>query len=243
MQISPSAEARNMPLHDWRDDRGWDSVHPVWLTELLYWVQPRLPAGFRAYLGSVPALTIDTPNRRPDLNVRSWSPAPGDDSGGTAVASEIKPDQESVATFTLDPQRAVHIDFHGQLIAAIEIISPRNKDRPAARDRYLGRYEGYLRQGVHLLLIDVLPRPEGFSFADALAANLGFEQPSCPAPCIVSYRVGEPVPEGTILALWRRPLQVNQPLPTVPLALDAQRNVLMDLEHTYREAARRAYLE
>src|SRR5207247_625198 len=139
----------------------------------------------------------------------------------TAETAGDDPDDEAVATFTLDPQRAVHIDLHGVLIAAIEIVSPRNKDRPAARDRYLGRYAGYLRQGVHLLLIDVLPRPEGLSFADALAANLGLSQPACPAPCAVSYRVGEPVPEGTVLALWRRPLRTGQPLPVVPLALGA----------------------
>ncbi len=23
-----------MPLHDWTDERGWDSVHPLWLTYL-----------------------------------------------------------------------------------------------------------------------------------------------------------------------------------------------------------------
>jgi len=59
----------------------------------------------------------------------------------------------------------------------------------------------------------------------------------------VSYRVGEPVPEGTLLALWRRPLLIGQPLPTVPLALDRQQNIMIDLEHTYHEAARRAYLD
>jgi hypothetical protein len=154
-----------------------------------------------------------------------------------------EPDLETVATFALDPMRAVHIDLHGQLIAAIEVVLPRNKDRPSARERYLGRYVGYLRQGVHLLLIDVLPRPAGFSFADALAGNLGFRQPACPAPCAVSYRVGEPVPEGTVLALWCRPLQVGQPLPEVPLALDAEQSIPINLDHTYREAARRAYLD
>src|SRR5262245_35611415 len=192
-----------MPLHDWRDDRGWDSVHLVWLAQLLDWVQPRLPAGYRAYLGGVPALTIDTPNGRPDLNVRQWAPPPAEPTA-TAPAEEGAPDQEAVATFTLDPQRAVHIDLDGRLIAAIEVVSPRNKDRPSARERYLGRYVGYLRQGVHLLLIDALPRPAGFSFVDALAGNLGFAQPPCPAPCAASYRVGEPVPEGTLLAVWRR---------------------------------------
>lgn len=34
-----------MPLHDWTEDRGWDSVHPLWLTYLIKWVQPRLPEG------------------------------------------------------------------------------------------------------------------------------------------------------------------------------------------------------
>jgi hypothetical protein len=231
-----------MSLHDWRDDRGWDSVHLVWLNQLLDWVQPRLPAGFRAYLGAVPALTIDTPNGRPDVSVREWSPSPADASGAGAEGT-TEPDQEAVATFTLDPQRAVHIDLHGQLVAAIELVSPRNKDRPSARERYLGRYVGYLHQGVNLLLIDVLPRPAGFSFADALAANLGFAQPPCPAPCAVSYRVGEPVPEGTLMAVWRRPLKVGQPMPTIQLALDTHQDIPIDLEHTYREAARRAYLD
>jgi hypothetical protein len=31
-----------MPLHDWTDERDWDSVHPLWLTYLLEYVQERL---------------------------------------------------------------------------------------------------------------------------------------------------------------------------------------------------------
>lgn len=230
-----------MPLHDWRDDRGWDGVHLVWLAQLLDWVQPRLPAGYRAYLGSVPALTIDTPNGKPDLSVRNWPSPP--EVAGTSAASALEPDQETVATFSLDPQQAVHVDLHGRLVAAMELVSPRNKDRPAARERYLGRYVGYLRQAVHLLLVDVLPRPAGFSFPDAIAGNLGISQPACPSPCAVSYRVGESVPEGTIVAQWRHVLQVGQKLPTIPLSLNARQQVPVDLEHTYQEAARRAYLE
>jgi hypothetical protein len=232
-----------MPLHDWNDDRGWDSVHLVWLAQLLDWIQPRLPSGYRAFLGSVPALTIDVPNGRPDMSVRQWSPGKSDGGSAPPAAAGGEPDEVAVATFTLDPQRAIHIDLHGLLIAVLELVSPRNKDRPAARERYLTRYAGYLRQGVHLLLIDVLPRPAGFSFADALAANLGLTQPRCPAPCAVSYEVGESVPEGTVLALWRRPLQVGQPLPVVPLSLGGKQRVPIDLEHTYYEAAKRAYLE
>lgn len=231
-----------MPLHDWKDERGWNNVHLIWLAQLLDWVQPRLPTGYRAYLGSVPALTIDTPDRA-DLSVRHWTSPSGASQQTSSLATSIEPDQEAVATFALDPQQALHIDLDGKLVAAVELVSPRNKDRPAARERYLGRYAAYLYQGVHLLLIDVLPRPSGFSFADAIASNLGISQPPCPAPCAASYRVGEAVPDGTLIALWCRPLQVGQPLPTIPLALNARQSIPVDLEFTYQEMARRAYLE
>jgi Protein of unknown function (DUF4058) len=229
-----------MPLHDWRDDRVWNSLRIVWQAQLLDWIQHRLPAGYRAYLGSVPALTIDVPNGRPDLSVRQWDSPPAPAGAGPVLP---EPDTEAVAVFELDPQTAVHIDLHGRLVAAIELVSPRNKDRPDARERYLSRYLGYIRQGVHLMLLDILPRPAGFSFADALAANLRFEQPPCPAPFAVSYRVGEPVPEGTLLGVWCRPLRVGDPLPALPLALTVRESILIDLEHTCREAARRVYLD
>lgn len=232
-----------MPLHDWSDDRGWDSLHIIWQAQLLDWIQPRLPEGYRAYLGAVPALTVDTPNGRPDLNVRNWTAPSPPVSPVTSTDITIEPDAEAVATLALDPLRAIHIDAHGRLVAAVELVSPRNKDRPESRERYTSRYLGYIHNAVHLLLVDVLPRPVGFSFADALATGLGIEQPLCPVPFAVSYRVGEPVPEGTLLARWVRPFHIGDPLPTIPLALNVHRSIIIDLEHTYREAARRVYLD
>src|SRR5260370_21511470 len=67
-------EEETMPLHDWTDDRGWDSVHQLWINALLFWAQERLPSGYRAYLGSVPGLSIGTEPDRPDRGVRSWQP-------------------------------------------------------------------------------------------------------------------------------------------------------------------------
>lgn len=234
-----------MPLHDWNDERGWDGVHLLWLAQLLDWVQPRLPPGFRAYVGSVPALTLEGNNGKPDVTVRGWR------SGGSetpsAPATALAPDRETVATFTLDPQWALHVDWHGQLIAAVEIVSPRNKDRIDSKARYARRYIGYLRQGIHLMLIDVFPRPAEFSFAEAISADLGLGEPTSPPPLAVSYRVGGPVPNdehmGTHISIWRRRLEVRQELPALPLALDDHQFVVIDLEQTYHQAARRVYLE
>jgi hypothetical protein len=197
-----------MPLHDWKDERGWDGVHHDWLTYLREWVRPRLPAGYRVYVGGVPGLTIDSGNGRPDVSVRGHGPDA--DETPKPATSVMEPDLKATVTVPLDPQRAVHVDFHGQLIAAIEVVSPRNKDRASSKETYTNRYLGYLRLGVHLMLIDVLPRPKDFTFAGAIAADLGLDLPATPAPFALSFRVGEPVPVGdemgSLLEVWRRQL-------------------------------------
>lgn len=234
-----------MPLHDWRHERGWDGVHLLWLAQLLDWIQPRLPSGFRAYVGSVPTLTLEASGGKPDVTVRGWREPEGTNAVG--VTATIAPDRETVAAFTPDPQRALHIDWHGQLISAIELVSPRNKDRRDAKARYAGRYLGYLRQGVHLLLVDVFPLPTGFSFADAISDDLGLGEPRLAPPFAVSYRVGTPVPQedtlGTPMAIWCRDLSAGRSLPELPLALDEETSVVIDLESTYAQAAKRAYLD
>jgi len=56
--------------------------------------------------------------------------------------------------------------------------------------------------------------------------------------------VGGPTPEGgQFLDGWYRSLAVGEPLPILPLALTAERSLLIDLERTYSEATHRAYLE
>ncbi len=106
---------------------------------------------------------------------------------------------------------------------------------------------GPLRQGVHLMLIDAFSQPTGFSFADAISADLGLGEPATPPPFANSYRVGGPVPRdeemGTRIEIWRRLLKAGEPLPELPLALDQDQVVVLDLETTYREAAKRVYLD
>jgi hypothetical protein len=221
-----------MPLHDWTDRLGWDGVHQSWNVELLRWIKPRLPEGYRAYLGTIPALTVGAPSQHADVHVRSWLPtleaatAPAAGAEACGAAGPEEPD-EQIAVIALEPQLAVQVTRDERLVAVVEVISPRNKDQPEARDAYRNRYIGYLLYGVHLLLVDVHRLPLSFSFADALAASLGITQPPCPAPPAISYRVGDPV---------------GASLPTVPLALTADLALPVGLEQTYMAAAADAYL-
>jgi hypothetical protein len=225
-----------MPLHDWATTSGWEGVHQVWMVEMLYWIKPRLPAGYRAYIGTTPTFAIDAPAEERPAPTEPEPPA-----AGPANPSE-EPDQE-IAVATLAADRALFVESQGRLIAAVELVSPRNKDRAAARAAYASAYVGYLLKGVHLLLVDVHRSPLRFSFADRIAQELQFEQPACPAPFEIAYRVGEPAPNGgRFLAIWRRPLALGSPLPPLRLPLSASEEVPVDLEGTYTRAAAAAYL-
>lgn len=237
-----------MPLHDWTERGGWDGMHHLWITELLRWVKPRLPQGYRAYIGTAPLLAVGAPGERPGVAVRQWHSEPRAQpetpNGSTAAEPiELEPDIE-IAVAAIDPGTALVVESQGRLVAAIELISPRNKDRPLARSAYVSRYLGYLLDGAHLLLVDVHRRPLDFSFADRIAEELQIEQPSCPPPLAVSYRVGEPAATGgRILAIWRRPLSIGEPFPVMPLPLNVDTAVSVDLEQTYSRAAEDAYVE
>ncbi|MGL4551184.1 MAG: DUF4058 family protein [Gemmataceae bacterium] len=226
-----------MPLHDWNEPRGWEGVHTYWLVELANWLRPRLPPPYRAYIGSTPALALEAVTERPDVAVRQWLPAP-------SSAFGAEPDVEVAAILELDPQTAIHINARGHLVAAIELVSPRNKDNPDERENYVARYRNYLIDGVHLLLIDVHRRPLTFSFANALNEAIGLVGPPTAPPQAVAYRIGEPAAKGgRLVAIWQRPLAVGQPLPAMPLPLTVHEAVEVDLEGTYRRAAEAAYLD
>jgi hypothetical protein len=234
-----------MPLHDWSDRTGWQGMGHIWITDLLRSIKPRLPVGYRAYIGSAPLLAVGAQVDRPDVGVRSWSSVEATGLQGSSVTETstepAEPDEE-IAVATLDRETAVYVERQGRLIEAVELISPRNKDRPIARSAYLARYLGYLLEGAHLAIIDVHRRPVGLSFADQIATELHLEQPSALPPMAVSYRVGEPAATGgRLLAVWRRPMTVGDTLPPIPLPLTSKQKVTLDLEQTYARAAEDTY--
>ncbi len=175
------------------------------------------------------------------MGVRQSPEPPGEPSPQTAANGAAEQPDEEIAVATLDPIKALYVEIGGRLVAAVELVSPRNKDRDVARARYTSRYAGYLLEGIHLLLVDVHRRPLNFSFADAIARELQMKQPACPPP--ISYRVGEPAASGgRLLSIWRRPLTVGERLPTMTLAINAAVTTSIDLEETYTRAAADAYL-
>src|SRR2546423_701278 len=112
-----------MPLHDWNTEAGWEGFHLLWITELLRWVKARLPAGYRAYLGTTPTLAVGPARvERPDLHVRR-EPADDPAAAGSTESAEADEPEIEVALATLDPQMAVCIERDGWLGSAVERVS------------------------------------------------------------------------------------------------------------------------
>lgn len=228
-----------MPLHDWDDEYGWEGMHHLWASEILRSLRSLLPPGYRVLIGTVPMVSVEPTSAKPDVSVTNGHAPPP-----SAPGAIREPDWEAaVTTATVENEAAVHVERGGRLVAAVELVSPRNKDRPSARELYANRYLTYLSAGAHLLLVDVHRRPINFGFSQLIAADLQADLPTLPAPSAFSYRVGAKAAfGGRTVAVWREPLAVGEPLPTMPLALTPDVAVNVDLDGTYTRAATDCYL-
>src|SRR5439155_5318006 len=126
-------------------------------------------------------------------------------------------------------------------VAVVELVSPRNKDRPAGRRAFATKCASYLAQGVSLIVIDIVTsrlanlHNEMMRLMEA-AADVDF--PADVALYAAAYR---PARRGELeeIDLWMRPLAVGAPLPTLPLRLTGDLFVAVDFEAAYQEACRR----
>jgi hypothetical protein len=126
-------------------------------------------------------------------------------------------------------------DGDPRLAAAVEFVSPRNKDRPRAREAFANKCADYLRRGCGLVVVDVVTTRRADLRRDLLE-TLGVEQQHAGPEALsaTSYRAvgGE---DGRVI-IWQAALDIGRPLPTLPLWISAETGVPLDLEASHRAA-------
>lgn len=164
----------------------------------------------------------------------------GSGNGGLATAVWAPP-QPSL-TIPLEPaaidafEVQVMRNFGGpKLRAAIELVSPANKDRPASRRAFAAKCAGYLRRNVSVIVIDIVTERGGNLHAELLQALEQKEGPYWESPTqlyAAAYRCLRE--NGTVrLEAWPRELAVGAPLPELPLWLEVDLSVPLRLEESY----------
>ena len=241
-----------MPLRDHfrpplDDQTSWDLFHGQWPAMIVVGLSGILPEGFFAgpqvHLGSTIEEDVATFGRSGGADA-SRSLGPGQE-GGLATAVWAPPEAAlSIATGPPDPDeyevRVFDARRGRRLVAAIELVSPGNKDRPETRRAFVAKCSGLIREGVCVVVVDIVTN-RGADFHAELMDHLGLAIPSSFTDLThlsaVAYRWIRRT-EGWSLKAWPHPLAIGQPLPTLPLWLASDLAVPLELEASYEETCR-----
>src|SRR5215475_3573454 len=141
------------PLHG---PRRWEGFHHAWATFIAQQLnQQTLPDGYFAEseISLGPEFEIDVATME----------LPGSVGGGkgsaTATWAPARPKITTKVNYAhLDSYEIkVYQDLGGaELRAAIELVSPRNKDRAGSRRTFAAKCAGYLKHGIGVVIVDVV---------------------------------------------------------------------------------------
>lgn len=125
-------------------------------------------------------------------------------------------------------------------MAAIELISPANKDRPESRRQFVAKCAELLRQHVSIVLVDLVTVRD-FNLYTEMLEWIGEEQESLNIDLQSTYAVSccwRPRGLKRWLESWNHPLTIGAPLPTLPLWLSDELAIPLDLEASYEQTCR-----
>ena len=231
-----------MPLRDHfrspvNDTHSWDEVHGGWPMEIVRILRSILPVGFRAgpniLLGSPFEVDVST------YDLDSRDPYAEFGGGGTAVLTALAP------TFTVEADLGEQDIYEVQiydtergrrLVAAIEIVSPSNKDRPETREAFIGKVASLLHNDICVSIVDLVTVRQANLYAEVLRL-LGRSDPNLPPTpphlYAVTLRGRKPPKRRPMLDAWFYPMAVGGPLPTLPIWLTPELRVMLPLESSY----------
>lgn len=222
------------------DDLPWEGVHSAWANAIAahlnrgilpsdYYAIPQIKRGSQ--------IEIDVATLR-----HEGSPASGRGDAGTAVWSPARPALSETVDFTdLDVFEVQVLRRLGgpQLRATVELISPANKDRPSNRHAFAVKCASYLNRGVSVVLVDVVTERSANMHAAILDVLRLSGVPAWEPPehlYAVAFRMIL-VSGRHQLEAWREPIRVGAALPVMPLWIDVDLSVPLDLESSYTASA------
>jgi hypothetical protein len=231
-----------MAVHDWtRVSAGtFHDFHNAWITELRNALNGGLlPPGFYAQ-GKQHVGQIQT-----DVLTLHAAPEAAAIAGGGVVALEEAAPRVSrrVAASEAAAVRANrrtliirHASGH-RVVALLEILSPANKDRPSSVTEFVDKVVSALRQGIHLLVVDLFPQgvhdPQGIHALIWEAYGDELDAPPRDKPVTLASYLAKTLPEA-----YLEFVAVGDRLPPMPLFLDVHAYVTVPLAGTYDGAYR-----
>jgi hypothetical protein len=240
-----------MPLRDHfrsplDDVTAWEGFHGGWpmviVQQLGKKLPPRYVAAPRVHSGFYVEVDVATYDKQ---DTGSLSTGAGPDNRGVATAVWA-PSQPTLAVETELPDtdeyevRVFDTKRGRRLVAAIEIVSPANKNRPEHRRLFVAKCAALLQQKVAVSIVDLVTIRD-FNLNADLLELLGQGDPSLGSdpPPLYAVSCRWRVKDNTrLLESWHHPLMLRQPLPTLPLWLSDTVAIPLELEESYEQTCR-----
>jgi hypothetical protein len=229
------------------EERSWEGFHAAWAATLAEDLNQRLPPGYFAepltHGGTGVEIDVPTWDTRP---AGTSATGPTTTLAAPTLWAPPTPMRTIPAVFSDDIEIRVISTLSGpRLVAAIELVSPRNKDRQDARQAFAVKCVSYLHQGVSLLVVDVVTERHANLHELIMTLLPGSGGSLFPAETRLYAVAHRPVRrEGQEqIDLWGQRLEVGQALPTLPLAISAEVCLPIDLESTYQDTRKKARLD
>ena len=229
-----------MPIHDWSQVRAgmFHHFHNSWI----YKLSDRLNSGIlpRGFYAAGEQVIGDT---EPGvLTFRDDEAAEPLWTGSGAIAVQEHPPQVSLTYAAEEPLYTAKQDHvvvrsseGDHLVALIEIVSRGNKDSRPRLQAFVDKVTTAIERGCHVLVIDLFPpgRLDAQGIHGAIWSQLigeEFEQPQNRPLTFAAYRA-TPQPVAYV-----EPAAIGDPLPAMPLFLDADWYVAAPLSESYDDA-------
>jgi hypothetical protein len=226
----------------------WEAVHAAWPTFIVISLANKLPPKYAAHpnvhRGRV--AEIDVAAFEKDEAASHFG---GNGNGGVATAVWAPPRPTLTVETDLPSQDVFEVLVYDRerfqrLVAAIEVVSPANKDRPDNRRAFAAKCAALLQNQVSVTIIDLVTTREPNLYGELLDL-IGRSDPALETDPPTIYAVACRTTQATAepdsawqLETWLKPLRVGQPLPTLPLWLADNLSVPLELEASYEETCK-----
>jgi hypothetical protein len=237
-----------MPLRDHfrspvNDRHSWDGLHGMWPAVMVQYLYRILPQGYVAapgiHVGAAFEIDVSTYEQ-----IDGASSVTASGNGGVATWAPPQPTLTVETDLPEQDEYEVRVYDHNRgrkLVAAIELVSPANKDRPDSRRAFVAKVAALLQEDVCVSIVDVVTVRQFNLYADLLDL-IGRTDPllGTPAPHLyaVTVRGRKRIHKRPLLDLWFYTLELGQSLPTLPIWLDVDLAVSLPLEPTYEDTCR-----
>jgi len=223
--------------------RAWESFHSRWANSIadeLHRVLPqRYFAEVHAHLGGQVEADV--------AEFEGPAAAGNGAAGGVAVQTWAPPAAAMVmpAAFPDDLEVQVRDQTDdARLVAVVELVSPRNKDRDDSRRAFAAKCAAYLQRGVGLVVIDIVTSRQANLHDEMIRMMNWGDAYLMPAEALLYAAAYRPVrrQEANRIDVWPETLALGRALPLLPLGLRGGPAVPLNLEATYTDACRRSRL-